>query len=222
MATPNINDTSTFQTIENNVTENNMFSPALPMSVNNTEPTTSSDSISVENIVTPAPVTSSSSLHSILMNNNTSNVVSSTSLPVSSANHNHVIQTNLNHTTKPQLSTNQPATIINNDQILTKTRLQDLVKEVDPCEQLDEEVEDLLLQLVDDFVNSTVNTACTFAKHRNASTVEIKDVQLYLEKMYNMWIPGFGTDEVKPYKKPPITEAHKQRLALIRKSLKKY
>lgn len=47
MATPNINDTSTFQTIENNVTENNMFSPALPMSVNNTEPTTSSDSISV-------------------------------------------------------------------------------------------------------------------------------------------------------------------------------
>lgn len=51
------------------------------------------------------------------MNNNTSNVVSSTSLPVSSANHNHVIQTNLNHTTKPQLSTNQPATIINNDQV---------------------------------------------------------------------------------------------------------
>lgn len=53
---------------------------------------------------------------------------------------------------------------------------------MDPCEQLDEEVEDLLLQLVDDFVNSTVNTACTFAKHRNASTVEIKDVQLYLGK----------------------------------------
>lgn len=40
--------------------------------------------------------------------------------------------------------------------------------------------------------------------------------------MYNMWIPGFGTDEVKQYKKLPITEAHKQRLALIRKSLKKY
>lgn len=65
-------------------------------------------------------------------------------------------------------------------QVLTKTRLQDLVKEIDPCEQLDEEVEDLLLQLVDDFVNSTVNTACVFAKHRNASTVEVKDVQLYL------------------------------------------
>lgn len=65
---------------------------------------------------------------------------------------------------------------------MTKTRLQDLVKEIDPCEQLDEEVEDLLLQLVDDFVNSTVNTACVFAKHRNAGTVEVKDVQLYLGK----------------------------------------
>lgn len=41
-------------------------------------------------------------------------------------------------------------------------------------------MEDLLLQLVDDFVNSTVNTACIFAKHRNATTVEVKDVQLYL------------------------------------------
>lgn len=54
------------------------------------------------------------------------------------------------------------------------------MKEIDPCEQLDEEVEDLLLQLVDDFVNSTVNTACIFAKHRNSNTVEVKDVQLYL------------------------------------------
>ena len=44
----------------------------------------------------------------------------------------------------------------------------------------------------------------------------------YLEKTYNMWIPGFGTEEVKPYKRPPMTEAHKQRLALIRKSLRKY
>lgn len=37
-----------------------------------------------------------------------------------------------------------------------------------------------------------------------------------------MWIPGFGTDEVRPYKRATVTEAHKQRLALIRKSIKKY
>jgi transcription initiation factor TFIID subunit 12 len=37
-----------------------------------------------------------------------------------------------------------------------------------------------------------------------------------------MWIPGFGTDELRPYKRAAVTEAHKQRLALIRKALKKY
>lgn len=37
-----------------------------------------------------------------------------------------------------------------------------------------------------------------------------------------MWIPGFGTDELRPYRRATATEAHKQRMALIRKTLKKY
>lgn len=37
-----------------------------------------------------------------------------------------------------------------------------------------------------------------------------------------MWIPGFGTDELRPYKRAPVTEAHKQRMALIRKQMKKF
>lgn len=60
--------------------------------------------------------------------------------------------------------------------------MQDLVKEVDPTEQLDEEVEEMLLQLADDFVETTVNAACLLAKHRHANTVEVKDVQLHLGK----------------------------------------
>lgn len=65
-------------------------------------------------------------------------------------------------------------------QILTRPRLQDLVREVDPTEQLDEEVEEILLQLADDFVESTVNAACLLAKHRKSNTVDVKDVQLHL------------------------------------------
>ena len=42
------------------------------------------------------------------------------------------------------------------------------------------------------------------------------------ERNWQMWIPGFGTEELKPYKRPPTTEAHKQRLALLRKAVKKY
>lgn len=38
----------------------------------------------------------------------------------------------------------------------------------------------MLLQLADDFVETTVNAACLLAKHRHANTVEVKDVQLHL------------------------------------------
>lgn len=54
---------------------------------------------------------------------------------------------------------------------------------MDPTEQLDEEVEEMLLQLADDFVETTVNAACLLAKHRHANTVEVKDVQLHLGKL---------------------------------------
>lgn len=65
-------------------------------------------------------------------------------------------------------------------QIVTRPRLQELVREVDPTEQLDEEVEELLLQLADDFIDTTMNAACLLAKHRHVPTVEVKDVQLHL------------------------------------------
>jgi len=105
--------------------------------------------------------------------------------------------------------------------VLDKKRLQELVKEVDPLEQLDEDVEEMLLQIADDFIDNVVTSACQIAKHRKANSVEVKDVQLHLERNWNMWIPGFGSEELKPIKKSATTEAHKQRMALIRKTLKK-
>ncbi|XP_010866711.1 transcription initiation factor TFIID subunit 12 [Esox lucius] len=106
-------------------------------------------------------------------------------------------------------------------QVLTKKKLQDLVREIDPNEQLDEDVEEMLLQIADDFIESVVTAACQLARHRKSNTLEVKDVQLHLERQWNMWIPGYGSDEIRPYKKACTTEAHKQRMALIRKTTKK-
>lgn len=107
-------------------------------------------------------------------------------------------------------------------QLISKPRLQELVREVNPTAQIDEEVEEMLLQLADDFIDSTLNAACAIAKHRHSPTVELRDVQLHLERQWNMWIPGFGNEELKPYKRAVTTEAHRQRLALLRKAMKKY
>ncbi|MBN3315021.1 TAF12 factor, partial [Atractosteus spatula] len=95
-------------------------------------------------------------------------------------------------------------------QVLSKKKLQDLVREIDPNEQLDEDVEEMLLQIADDFIESVVTAACQLARHRKSNTLEVKDVQLHLERQWNMWIPGFGSDEIRPYKKACTTEAHKQ------------
>ena len=66
------------------------------------------------------------------------------------------------------------------------------------------------MQIADDFIENVVSSSCELAKHRHSDTLEVKDVQLHLEKAWNMWIPGFGSEELKPYKRAPATEAHRQ------------
>jgi transcription initiation factor TFIID subunit 12 len=97
-----------------------------------------------------------------------------------------------------------------------------LVQEVDPNEQLEEDVEEMLLMIADDFIESLVSTSALIAKHRKSTTLDVKDVQLALDKNWNIWIPGFGHEDSRPFKKSFSTEAHKQRMALIRKTLKKF
>lgn len=106
--------------------------------------------------------------------------------------------------------------------LLNKARLQELVAEIDPDEQLDDDVEENLLQLADEFIENVVSHSCQLAKHRKSASLEVKDVQMVLERQWNMYVPGFGrATEIKQYPKSASTEAHKQRLALIKKTLKK-
>lgn len=118
--------------------------------------------------------------------------------------------------------------------------MSDLVRDIDPNIYVDDDVEEILLSYVDDFVDRVLNGASLIAKHRHNQNIEVKDVQQFIsmifdlfqffklltskisDRNFNMWAPGFGTDELRPFKRSLITESHKQRFALIRKSLKKY
>lgn len=107
-------------------------------------------------------------------------------------------------------------------EVLSKSRLADLIREIDTNLHLEDDVEEFLLKYVDEFIDRVINGACMIAKHRQDSTIEVKDIQQFLIRNYDIWIPGFGTDELKPYKRNATMESHKQRLALIRRALKKY
>lgn len=60
----------------------------------------------------------------------------------------------------------------------------ELVRDVDPTVQLDDEVEEMLLSIADSFVESIANGSCKIAKHRHIQTVEVRDVQLYLGNFF--------------------------------------
>lgn len=117
---------------------------------------------------------------------------------------------------------NMTSSVTTERKVLDKRRLGDLVKEVDPLLQLDDDVEEMILQIADDFIDNAVSSACELAKHRKSNTLETKDLHVILERNYNMWVPGLGTDDIRPYKKAHLTEAHKQRVALIKKTMKKF
>lgn len=76
--------------------------------------------------------------------------------------------------------------------------------------------------LVSGLVHLAVQSSATFdlnyVYHINSVFVSF----ISSERQWNMWIPGFGNDELRPYKRAAVTEAHKQRMALIRKTIKKY
>lgn len=65
-------------------------------------------------------------------------------------------------------------------QVLSKTRMSDLVRDIDPNIYMEDEVEEILLTYVDEFVDRVLNGASLIAKHRHVNTIEVKDVQQFV------------------------------------------
>jgi transcription initiation factor TFIID subunit 12 len=56
--------------------------------------------------------------------------------------------------------------------------------------------------LADDFVDDVVSSACKLAKLRGSSSLEMRDVLIVLERLYNIRIPGMSTDEIRTVRRP--------------------
>ncbi|CEJ56890.1 Putative Transcription initiation factor TFIID subunit 12 [Penicillium brasilianum] len=102
--------------------------------------------------------------------------------------------------------------------VLSKKMLDILVRQVTgggEGEMLSPDAEEFMLQMADDFVDDVVTQACRLAKLRPSSTLELRDIQLVLERNYNMRISGFATDDLRTVKKPQPTQGWLQKMSAI-------
>ncbi|KAH9286055.1 Transcription initiation factor TFIID subunit 12 [Echinococcus granulosus] len=123
-------------------------------------------------------------------------------------------QSATSNTTSTDSSQQKQKTVFNTKSLL------ELVKETDPYLQLDDEAEEALTILSEEFIEKVAKRSIKMANHRGSPTVEAKDVKFCLDHDWNLFIPGFPTVE-KNFKRPFILQAHKQRLALIKKQIKR-
>ncbi|RMZ90887.1 hypothetical protein DV736_g1880, partial [Chaetothyriales sp. CBS 134916] len=98
--------------------------------------------------------------------------------------------------------------------LLSKNKLHELAREVcgpGASEQMSPEAEEIFLMIADDFVDDLVTMASRLAKLHGSSTLEPRDLQMVLERQYNIRIPGYSTDEIRTAKRvqPAPGWAHK-------------
>ncbi|KAL3316324.1 Transcription initiation factor TFIID subunit 12 [Cichlidogyrus casuarinus] len=98
--------------------------------------------------------------------------------------------------------------------------LADLIGEIDPNLQLDQDTEEALNNVAEEFITKITAKACKLAEHRDSNVLEPRDIQFFLEHDWDIPIQGFPSDE-KTWKRSYSTEAHRQRLAMISKQIKK-
>lgn len=114
------------------------------------------------------------------------------------------------------------------ERVLNKRKLKELVASVASEEgeteiNIDGDVEELLLDLADEFVTSVTSFASKLARHRHSENLDVRDVQLHLERNWNIRIPGYAADEIRMIRKFVPNSVHNSKLngVFINKSVDK-
>ncbi|KAG6054662.1 hypothetical protein E4U17_003615 [Claviceps sp. LM77 group G4] len=94
------------------------------------------------------------------------------------------------------------------DHVLSKKKLDELVRQVcggtgdsQDGNVLTPDVEESVLSMADSFVDNVLHASCRNAKERGSKVLEIRDIQLVLERTYNIRVPGYSSDELRTVRK---------------------
>ncbi|VDO23659.1 unnamed protein product [Haemonchus placei] len=113
--------------------------------------------------------------------------------------------------------------------VMDRVRIDELTRQISGHTVLDDVVKDMLCDYIDEYVDVLVNHVCRMVKHRGTHRIEARDVEFVLDAVYKMpsvpraSVHVFGAPaSIRPDRiTPQPTEAHKQRMLLIKKVVKK-
>ncbi|KAJ3414504.1 Transcription initiation factor TFIID subunit 12 [Chytridiales sp. JEL 0842] len=109
----------------------------------------------------------------------------------------------------------------NNDPVmLAPERLRNLLAQIDPIEKLDGDVEEMLMEVAQDFIKDVTTMSCKLAKHRGSDTLEVPDAQLPLDMHWKIKLPGFGED-IEPFKgRRGPTRSHQTKATTVKVAIR--
>jgi len=100
--------------------------------------------------------------------------------------------------------------------VLSKKKLRELVMQVTGgSDSLTPDAEEVFLDLADTFIDQIVTSACKVAKLRQSPYLELRDLQLVLERNYNIRIPGYSSDELRTVRRYHPTPGWMQKVAAV-------
>lgn len=105
-------------------------------------------------------------------------------------------------------------------ELISKHKMSELLRH-SSSHRMEPEVEEVLLELADDFLENLISAGSVLAKHRGSDVLEVRDVALHMERAWDMRLPGYSHHleslDMRG-KRQGLSEIHKKRLALIRKT----
>lgn len=106
-------------------------------------------------------------------------------------------------------------------QAIPRHSLRELLLKAAPGEDIEPAVEDFLLDLADDFIDSVTSFACKLAAHRRSDTVEMGDIMVHLKRSWDISVSGLGVDgSIKETRDPNnICGMHNSRMMDMRQAI---
>lgn len=108
------------------------------------------------------------------------------------------------------------------EKVFNKRKISELIKNLMPDEVdeivVENEVEELVGDLVEEFVDNVAMFASRLAKHRKSTHIETKDVHVHLERNWNLRVAGFPGDEVSIVRKAVPSKSYLAKLDMVNAS----